>query len=98
MGKHDFAAFAANRGKQEENTTRTIWALAVRSRGPNITVEISGDGFLYKMVRLIVGAMVNVALRKATVAEVEGELRSGRSNKARLAAPAEGLYLIRVWY
>lgn len=98
VGKHDFAAFAANRGKQEENTVRTIWSLEVRGRAGNLTVEISGDGFLYKMVRLIVGAMVQASLRKIKVAEIEAALRSGRPNKLRLAAPAEGLYLMKVWY
>jgi tRNA pseudouridine38-40 synthase len=99
VGKHDFAAFAANRGKPEENTTRTIRSLVVRGRAGNITVEIRGDGFLYKMVRLMVGAMAQVALKKANVAEIGANLRSRRpNNKARLAAPAEGLYLVKVWY
>lgn len=98
VGDHNFAAFAANRGKPEENNTRTIWSLAVRGRGSNIAVEISGNGFLYKMVRLIIGAMVQVALDKANIADIDGALRSGRPNKGRLVAPAEGLYLVRVWY
>jgi tRNA pseudouridine38-40 synthase len=98
VGEHDFAAFAANRGKPEENTTRTIWSIAVRGRGPNIAVEISGNGFLYKMVRLIIGAMVQVGLDKADLAEIDAALESGRPNKGRLVAPAEGLYLVRVWY
>ena len=99
VGRHDFAAFAANRGKPEENTTRTIRFLAVRGRRRNITVEIRGDGFLYKMVRLMVGVMVQVALKKAGIGEIKANLRAGQpNNKARLAAPAEGLYLVKVWY
>ena len=98
IGTHDFAAFAANRGKQEENTIRTIWSLVLRGRRRNLAVEISGDGFLYKMVRLMVGAMVQVALGKMSIREIEANLRSGWPNKGRFAAPAEGLYLMRVWY
>ena len=98
VGEHNFAAFAANRGKPEENTTRTVWSVTVRGRGPAITVEVSGNGFLYKMVRLIVGAMVRVSLDKADMAEIDDALSSGRSNRGRLVAPAEGLYLMRVWY
>lgn len=99
VGKHDFAAFAANRGKQEESTIRTIRSLSIRGRAANIAVEIRGDGFLYKMVRLMIGAMVQAALKKESVAEIEAKLRSGEPNsRARLAAPAEGLYLIKVWY
>ena len=98
LGKHDFAAFAANRGKAEENTVRTIRSLTVRGRAPKISIEITGDGFLYKMVRLMVGSMVQVALGKADLGEIEANLRSGRPNGSRVAAPAEGLYLVRVWY
>src|SRR5205085_8141621 len=58
IGRHDFAAFAANRGKKEENTVRTIRAVKVRKSGRVIEIDITGDGFLYKMVRLPVGAMV----------------------------------------
>jgi tRNA pseudouridine38-40 synthase len=98
IGKHDFAGFAANRGKKEENTVRTIWSLHVRKRGQAISIEISGDGFLYKMVRLIVGALIQVGLEKQRVGKIEADLRSGRVNGGRFAAPGQGLYLVRVWY
>ena len=98
VGKHDFAAFAANRGKQEESTVRTIRSIRVRGRSPNISIEITGDGFLYKMVRLMVGAMMRVAFKKADVAEIEANLRKGRGSGGRFTAPAEGLYLMKVWY
>jgi tRNA pseudouridine38-40 synthase len=97
-GKHDFAGFAAKRGKEEENTVRTIWSLHVRRRGPLISIEISGDGFLYKMVRLIVGGLIQVGLEKQRPSKIEADLKSGRANGVRLAAPGDGLYLVRVWY
>src|SRR5689334_1655357 len=98
VGKHDFAAFAANRGKPEAKTVRTIQSLTIRGRGPKISIEIRGDGFLYKMVRLMVGMMVQVAFEKSVLGDIEASLRSGRPNGPRLAAPAEGLHLVRVWY
>ena len=98
VGQHDFRTFAANRGKREENTIRTIRSVTVRKRGPEIKIEISGEGFLYKMVRLMVGAMVRVALQQMAVTEIDARLKSGRHDSARFTAPAEGLYLIRVWY
>lgn len=98
VGQHDFAAFAANRGKKEENTVRTIWSLAVKSRGPAISIEVSGDGFLYKMVRLMVGAMVQVGFGKEQLSKIDADLRNGRVDGVRLAAPGNGLYLMRVWY
>ncbi len=98
VGQHDFSAFAANRGKKEDNTVRRIWSLDVKRRGPAISVEVSGDGFLYKMVRLMVGAMVQVGLGKEDPGKIDADLTNGRVNGVRLAGPGCGLYLIRVWY
>jgi tRNA pseudouridine38-40 synthase len=98
VGTHDFAGFAANRGKPENSTVRTIYSVQVRRRGPCLTIEFDGDGFLYKMVRLIVGSLVRCALGKSSVEEVTDRLASGRTRQARLAARAEGLFLVRVRY
>ena len=98
VGTHDFAAFAANRGKPEPNTTRTINSVNIRQKGPCITIEFDGDGFLYKMVRLMVGALVKCALGKMRVEEISSRLHSGKIGSDRFAAPAEGLYLVRVRY
>ena len=70
VGTHDFAAFAANRGKPEPSTIRTINSVRVRQKGPCVTIEFDGDGFLYKMVRLMVGALVKCALGKMRVEEI----------------------------
>src|ERR1700676_2295429 len=64
VGTHDFAAFAAGRGKKELNTIRTIHSIALSQRGPCITLEVDGDGFLYRMGRLIVGALAHHAAGK----------------------------------
>ena len=98
IGKHDFAAFAASRGKKEENTVRTIRSVRVRKNGALITIDVAGDGFLYKMVRMMVGAMIRVALGKADLSEIGSRLKSGRAEGFRFVAPAEGLSLARVWY
>src|SRR5438445_2501520 len=52
VGTHDFAGFAANRGKPETTTIRTIYSVRVSQKGPCVTIDFDGDGFLYKMVRL----------------------------------------------
>jgi len=98
VGTHNFAAFAANRGKKDEDTTRTIWSVETRRSGPRVTVEIAGDGFLYKMVRLMVGASARVALGKMKLDEITSGLNSGRADGSRFVAPAEGLYLVKIWY
>ena len=64
--KH-FAAFAANRGQPEPNTVRTIRRVLIRQRGFAWTLEFDGDGFLYKMVRMLVAAMVQCAQGKMSI-------------------------------
>src|SRR5213596_4147401 len=98
VGTHDFAGFAANRGKPEKSTIRTIYSLRVRQGGSCLAIEFDGDGFLYKMVRLIVGSLVKCALGKMRIEDVIARLESGQLGPARFAAPAEGLFLIRVRY
>jgi tRNA pseudouridine38-40 synthase len=98
VGTHDFAAFAANRGKPEESTIRTIYSVRARRNGHCLTIEFYGDGFLYKMVRLIVGTLVKCALGKMHIEDITARLNSSRLTGARFAAPAEGLFLVRVRY
>ena len=98
VGTHDFAAFAANRGKPEKSTIRTIFSVAVRRKGPCVMIDFNGDGFLYKMVRLIVGSLVRCALGKSRIEEVTDQLAAAHISHRRFATPAEGLFLVRVRY
>lgn len=98
VGTHDFAGFAANRGKPEPSTIRTINSVRVRQKGPCVTIDFDGDGFLYKMVRLMVGALVKCAFGKMHVEDITVRLKSSEPGSARFAAPAEGLFLVRVRY
>ena len=98
-GKHDFAGFAANRGKQQASTVRTIHRVSAKRSGALITIEFEGDGFLYKMVRLMVGSIVECASGKISLQEVKDRLSSpSATNAARMVAPAAGLILVRVRY
>jgi tRNA pseudouridine38-40 synthase len=108
-GTYNFAGFAANRGgssnqadsprgRMTNGTVRTIYDVRVRRHGPCLTIEFDGNGFLYKMVRLMVGAVVQCALGKESVEEIRRCLASGRIGRAHFAAPAAGLFLVRVRY
>ena len=98
QGRHDFAGFAANRGSPVRSTIRTIHKVQVRISPGAITLEFDGEGFLYKMVRLMVGAIVQCALGKTELSEIQERLRTGRPLPHRLVAPAGGLMLVRVRY
>jgi tRNA pseudouridine38-40 synthase len=98
IGTHDFAAFAANRGRREPNTVRTIRSAKVGRAGPLITIDFDGDGFLYKMVRLMVGAIVRCAEGKSDVGAIQASLTTPRVARPGFVAPAAGLFLVRVRY
>jgi tRNA pseudouridine38-40 synthase len=98
IGKHDFAGFAASRGKPEQSTVRTISLARARKKGSCITIDFEGDGFLYKMVRLMVGTIVQGGLGKMDINEIARRLNSPRRSGPRNAAPAAGLFLMRVRY
>src|SRR5947209_6763396 len=99
-GRHDFASFAANRGATVDDTSRRLRRVAVRKSGPLLTLDFEGDGFLYKMVRLIVGSLIHVGVGKTSADEIESRLaHPGRAiARARNVAPACGLFLVRVRY
>ncbi len=98
VGTHDFAGFAANRGKPPVSTIRTIRRIRVRRTAASTTLEFDGDGFLYKMVRLLAGAIVRCAAGKDSVGEIRRRLEHPTRDGARFVAPAEGLTLVRVRY
>lgn len=97
-GTHDYASFAANRGKPEKTTVRTIHSIRITKRGPVFAIRFEGTGFLYRMVRLLAGSMVRCAQGKADMAWMAELLGHPGGRKNSYMAPAAGLYLTRVLY
>jgi tRNA pseudouridine38-40 synthase len=99
-GEHDFVSFSANRGTPETSTVRIIRAVRLRRAGPCISMEFDGDGFLYKMVRMMAGTLVRIGLDKSSPQDIGARLGSPRKviSRGRTAAPADGLFLVRVRY
>lgn len=97
QGRHDFTAFSANRGKDERNTTRTIRSVKASRRGSLIALAFEGEGFLYKMVRMLVGAAVHAAEGREAVDSLALRLKRG-GPRWNHVAPAAGLYLVKVLY
>lgn len=99
-GRHDFHSFAANRGAPVADAVRTMHRVRVRNSGSLISIEFEGDGFLYKMVRMMIGTLVQIGVGKASPNEIQTGLRHPRRrfSHARSVAPAAGLFLFRVRY
>jgi len=97
-GRHDFAAFSANRGTPVGDTRRHLRRVIVSVRGPLVRIRFEGDGFLYKMVRMLVAAMVRVAQGKGTLTDLRTRLAGRGGALPRGVAPADGLYLAGVRY
>lgn len=97
LGKHDFSTFMAE-GSDVEDTARNITALSVTREGDIIDVRISADGFLYNMVRIIVGTLTEVAFGRILPDDIPEIIASRDRSRAGMTAPAEGLYLNRVVY
>ena len=97
-GQHDFKAFAAFNGVERADTVRTLRRLDVQRRGRRVRILAEADGFLYKMVRSLVGALVAVGEGKLTVERLR-EIRDSRQRTSAVpTAPAQGLFLERVFY
>lgn len=97
-GTHDFAALAANRGQAYESTVRTIHEARVTQDADFVYFSFRADGFMYKMVRTLVGTLVNVGLDRIPPGEVRRFFETRKRTPMAFVAPARGLFLERVFY
>jgi tRNA pseudouridine38-40 synthase len=98
VGEHDFAPFAANRKVPIKSTVRTIHSLYVRKHGADITLEVQGNGFLYKMVRGLAGFLVHVGMGRLEPEAAIEILASGKRTAVVQTAQPHGLFLWKVFY
>lgn len=97
IGKHDFSAFMSE-GADTEDTVRTVYNLSVEKTNDLIEIKISANGFLYNMVRIIVGTLVETAFGKFSPDDVKRIIDSCDRRNAGMTAPPDGLYLNSVRY
>lgn len=97
VGEHDFVSFC-NVRTQVEDTVRTVTELEVLRQGEEITIRISGNGFLYNMVRIIVGTLIRVGRGFYTPENVKEILEAKDRKAAGVTAPAHGLMLVEIRY
>ena len=97
-GEHDFKAFRAS-GTSSKSSVRTIYKLEILEKENNrIYIEVTGNGFLYNMVRIISGTLVEVGLGKIKPEEIEEIIDSKDRSRAGKTLPAHGLFLLNVEY
>ena len=97
-GMHDFKGFKSSGGNQKKTTVRTLTKCELKQDGEVISIELSGDGFLYNMVRIIAGTILDVGLGKIAEEDMIKILESGDRSMAGRTLPPHGLYLVEVRY
>lgn len=99
IGRHDFAGFMAS-GSSVKTTVREIYHIKITEskETKQIEIEFYGNGFLYNMVRIIVGSLLDVGRGKISPDEITDIIKSKDRNRAKITAPACGLYLKEVVY
>jgi tRNA pseudouridine38-40 synthase len=97
VGEHDFAAFCAS-GSIVKSTVRTVYTLDVVKRDELIEITISGNGFLYNMVRIIAGTLADAGLGKIAPDDIPAIIQSRDRTRAGKTMPPQGLTLLEVVY
>lgn len=100
LGEHDFLAFAneSHRGCAKRNSVRTLFHLELIEKEDELCCIFEGDGFLYKMIRNIMGVLLEVGREKRSADSIQGLLLSRDRRLGAMALPAHGLTLVQVYY
>ena len=96
-GEHDFSSFKSS-GTSSKSSVRTIYKAEIKKDGDRIIIELTGNGFLYNMVRIISGTLVDVGLGKIMPNEIENIIKMKDRSKAGKTLPPQGLFLVKVEY
>ena len=97
IGEHDFKAFKAS-GTSSKSSIRTIYNAQIMKENEDIIIQLTGNGFLYNMVRIIAGTLIDVGIGKILPEEIPNILNSKDRTKAGKTLPPQGLYLVNVEY
>ena len=96
LGEHDFSAFCAAKSKKK-STLRRVDAISITREGEELRIDVTGNGFLYNMVRIIVGTLVEVGLHQREADSIPALFGASRQD-AGILMPAQGLCLMEVTY
>ena len=98
LGAHEFSSFCTLDKREKGDLTRTVTTARVDRRGDLVTFTVAADGFLYNMVRIMVGTLLRVQQGKFSPEDIPGIIAAKDRKAAGPTAPACGLYLNRVFY
>ena len=96
-GTHDYRAFCSNK-RYKKSTVRTVTAIEIAVNGADMSITFRGDGFLYNMVRILTGTLLEVGLGERKAEDMPSILESLDRTQAGKTAPAQGLTLVQVEY
>ena len=96
IGEHDFKAFKAS-GTSSKSSVRKILDGSVRKEGERVIIEVTGTGFLYNMVRIIVGTLADVGTGRIEVSDIPEIICSKDRRQGGITAPPQGLFLKKVY-
>lgn len=97
IGEHDFKSFCSLK-KSKKSTIRTLYSITIEEIEKELRISVKGNGFLYHMVRIIIGTLLEVGTGKKKPEEIEQILEKGERQAAGKTAPAHGLFLKEVKY
>lgn len=97
IGEHDFKAFCSNK-RMKKSTVRTIYEINIEELEPEIRITITGNGFLYNMVRIIVGTLIEIGMGERLPSDIPAMLAGKDRRNAGFTAPPGGLMLMEVEY
>lgn len=97
VGLHDFRGFMSS-GSSVEDFRRTVKSAEVFRHNHRVIYRVEADGFLYNMVRIMAGSIIDIAHGRKTVEDIQVALRNGKRSYAGFTAPPDGLYLCDVYY
>lgn len=97
VGTHDFKTFCANK-KMKKSTVRSIYSIIIEEKEGIVSIRYNGNGFLYNMVRILTGTLIEVGRGKRRPEEMQNILDAMDRGAAGFTAPAQGLFLVEVQY
>ncbi len=98
VGTHDFKSFETSGGTPRETTVRTVSAIEISEEDRKIVIRVTGDGFLYNMVRIIVGTLLEIGRGERAPSDMQDIIDACDRQKAGATAPPQGLYLEKIYF